>query len=257
MIQDVQDHTSALDVDAKDPLFYSCARGKRSSPGGTASQESPPSAASAPALAPETALAPVPAPAAPQETPTDTDIYAMQPGVTRAAIRSQVCSSAATNYRENRNNRAALAGLFQKDTVQQVHKLGYPKLRSHGNLDVANQLGDTFSTENAYSTTNTQRGFSAGEKKEKIPNTSKKAMGLPQATRWKASYDREIVSLEKPGVYELVSITAVPTGQRVIGTWWVNKIKADGTCKCRPIVQGWSQLPRIDCGGTFPPLCRL
>ena len=52
----------------------------------------------------------------------------MQPGVTRAVIRGQVRSSAATNYRPNRNNRAALAGLFQKDTFQQVHMLGSPKL---------------------------------------------------------------------------------------------------------------------------------
>ena len=92
---------------------------------------------------------------------------------------------------------------------------------------------------------------------EKFPNTFKEAMGLPQTARWKAASDREITSLEKQGVYELVPITAVPAGQRVIGTQWVNKVKADGTYKNRLVVQGWSQVPGIDCGGTFAPVCRL
>ena len=92
---------------------------------------------------------------------------------------------------------------------------------------------------------------------EKFPNTFKEAMGLPQTARWKAASDREITSLEKQGVYELVPITAVPAGQRVIGTQWVNKVKADGTYKNRLVVQGWSQVPGIDCGGTFAPVGRL
>lgn len=43
-------------------------------------------------------------------------------------------------------------------------------------------------------------------------------MSLPKAASWKATSDREITSLEKYGVYELVPSTAAPTGQRVIGT---------------------------------------
>ena len=54
-------------------------------------------------------------------------------------------------------------------------------------------------------------------------------MGLPQAARCKAASDKDIASLEKRGVYELVPFTAVPAGQRVVDTRWVNKIKADGT----------------------------
>ena len=54
-------------------------------------------------------------------------------------------------------------------------------------------------------------------------------MALPQAARWKAASDREVASLEKHGVCELIPIISVPTGQRVIDTRWVNKIKADGT----------------------------
>ena len=138
-----------------------------------------------------------------------------------------------------------------------MHKLGSPKLGFHANLNITHQLDDTFSTGNAYATTNTQGRFSAGEQNEKIPNTFKEAMDLPQAERWKAASDREAASLEEHGVYELIPITSVPTGQRVIGTRWVNKIKADGTYKSRLVVQGWSQVPGIDCGGTFAPVCRL
>ena len=43
----------------------------------------------------------------------------------------------------------------------------------------------------------------------------------------------------------------------MIGTRWVNKIKAGGTYKRRLVEQGWSQVPGIDCGGTFAPVCRL
>ena len=62
-------------------------------------------------------------------------------------------------------------------------------------------------------------------------------MGLPQAARWKAASNREVASLEKHGVYELIPIVSVPTGQRVIGTLWVSKVKADGTKKSRLVVR--------------------
>ena len=43
----------------------------------------------------------------------------------------------------------------------------------------------------------------------------------------------------------------------MVGTRWVNKIKAEGTLKSRLIVRGWSQVPGIDYGGTFAPISRL
>ena len=43
-------------------------------------------------------------------------------------------------------------------------------------------------------------------------------MDFPSATRWKAALDKEIVSLEKHGVFELVSNTSVPAGRKVVGT---------------------------------------
>ena len=79
-------------------------------------------------------------------------------------------------------------------------------------------------------------------------------MNLPQAARSKAVSDGEIASLGKHCVYELVLITADLAGRRVMGTWWVNKIKADGTYKSHLVVQGWSQLPEMDGSGTFAPI---
>ena len=148
-------------------------------------------------------------------------------------------------------------GLFQKDTVQQVHKLGSPKLGYHANLDIAHRLDDTFSTGNANATTITQGSFSAGEQNKKIPNTFKKAMGLPQAARWRAASDKEVARLEKHVVYELIPITSAPTGLNVIGMRWINKIKEDGTYKRRLVIQGQPQVPGSDYGGTFAPVCRV
>ena len=42
-------------------------------------------------------------------------------------------------------------------------------------------------------------------------------MGLPQAARWKAA-DKEIPSLEKHHVFEMIQITQVPAGHEIVGT---------------------------------------
>ena len=43
----------------------------------------------------------------------------------------------------------------------------------------------------------------------------------------------------------------------MVGSRWVNKIKADDLFKSRVVGLGWTQVLGIDCGGTFGPLCRL
>ncbi|CAN0341510.1 unnamed protein product [Ascophyllum nodosum] len=111
----------------------------------------------------------------------------------------------------------------------------------------------TLSAEYAYAATNLQESCLRGGEKERIPNTFKEAISLPKAAYWKEAADNEIQSLEKHGVYELVPMSFVPSSQNVVGTRWVNKIKADGTFKSRLVVQGWSQVPGIDYGGTFAP----
>ena len=43
----------------------------------------------------------------------------------------------------------------------------------------------------------------------------------------------------------------------VVGSRWVNKIKADDLFQSRLVVLGWAKVPEIDCGDTFAPVCRL
>ena len=105
--------------------------------------------------------------------------------------------------------------------------------------------------------TNTKPSCSDGGESDRVLSTFKEAMGLPQAARWKTASDKEIESLEKHGVFDLVPIISVPTGHKLVGTWWVFKNKADRTYKSRLVVQGFSQIPGVDCGGTFAPVCRL
>ena len=65
--------------------------------------------------------------------------------------------------------------------------------------------------------TNTQPSCSGGGKSDRVPNTFKEAMGLPQAARWKTASDKDIASLEKQGVFDLILITSVPAGLK--GRW--------------------------------------
>ena len=90
-----------------------------------------------------------------------------------------------------------------------------------------------------------------------IPNTFKEAMTLPAKAHWKAASDKEVASLKKNNVYTLVPTTAVPAGHKIIGSRWVYKVKADKSYKGRVVVLGWGQVPGVDCGGTFAPVCRL
>ena len=149
-----------------------------------------------------------------------------------------------------------MAELFEADTLQRLSELelGPPCYTE----DIAHQAENaSFDVQYAYVATNALESFSGGENKEQIPNIFKEAMTLPQAARWKVAPDKEIASLEKHGVYEVVPITSVPNGRKVVGTRWVYKIKVDGVYKGRLVGLGWSQVPGIDCSGTFAPVCRL
>ena len=160
------------------------------------------------------------------------------------------------NNNTHNNNHAALAELFQPSTLHKLRQLGI-----YTNTDppnTAHQLDvEAVAAEVAYTMTNTQPSCSGGGESDRVPSTFKEAMGLPQAGRWKTASDKEIASLEKQGVFDLVPITSVPAGHKVVGTRWVFKIKADSTYKGRLIVKGFSQIPGVDCGGTYAPVCRL
>ena len=101
---------------------------------------------------------------------------------------------------------------------------------------------ETVAAEVVYTITNTQPSCSGGGEPDRVLNTFKEAIGLPQAARWKTELDKEIASPEKHGVFNLVPITSVPAGHKVVGTRWVLKIKADNTYKGRLVVQGFWQI---------------
>ena len=82
-------------------------------------------------------------------------------------------------------------------------------------------------------------------------------MGLPQAACLKAVSHEKISRLEKNSVFELVLTTSILAEHRVVVTRWVLKVKADSTYSGRSVVQGFSQIPGVDCGGTFAPVCRF
>ena len=69
--------------------------------------------------------------------------------------------------------------------------------------------------------------------------------------------DKEVVSLKNNNLYTLVPKTAVPTGHTIIGTRSVYKGKSEQSYKGRVVVLRWGQVPGVDCGGTFAPVCRL
>ena len=144
----------------------------------------------------------------------------MTPAVTRAG-------NVARSLRERRaNDFAHLAEIATDGTLSELQRLGlYTKALLP---EVVHQTNKAESVvEYACATTNVQR-YSVGEKMEVIPHTFKEAMTLPAKAHWKAASDKEVASL-----------------------------KADKFYKGRVVVLGWGQLPGVDCGGTFAPVCRL
>ena len=115
------------------------------------------------------------------------------------------------------NNHAALAERFQPSTLHKLRQLG-PYTHTD-TPDTTHQLdAEAVAAEVAYTMTNTQPSCSVGGESDRVPSTFKEAMGLPQVARWKTSSDNEIASLEKHGVFDLVPITSVPAGHKVVGT---------------------------------------
>ena len=78
--------------------------------------------------------------------------------------------------------------------------------------------------------TRNYKRVSEGEKKAKpVPNIFTETRKLPEAALWEAAEGKEIASLIKHQVCDLVPITSVPAGSKINGSRWVYKIKADET----------------------------
>ena len=64
-------------------------------------------------------------------------------------------------------------------------------------------------------------------------------------------------SLKQHDVYKVVNISSVPKGEKIIGSCFVFKQKADGRFKTRLVVQGHVQEPGIDYGRSYASVCRI
>ena len=172
--------------------------------------------------------APTPATATRGAVIRDNKIH--RPNVVTRCAAAEV-TGAVTRYRGvhpniNNNNHAALAERFQPSTLHKLRRLDL--YTNTDTPDTAHQLdAETVPVEVAYTRPNTQPSCSGGGESDRVPNTFKEAVGLPQAAHWKTASDKKIESLEKHGVFNLVLITSVLAGHRVVGTRWVRKIKAD------------------------------
>ena len=68
---------------------------------------------------------------------------------------------------------------------------------------------------------------------------------------------KEMDGLKQHDVYKLVNVSSVPNGEKIIGSRFVFKQKADGRFKARLVVQGQVQEPEIDYGRSYAPVCRI
>lgn len=133
-------------------------------------------------------------------------------------------------------------------TISELRRLSYAFTVKGEFPDVAHRDGSFGSTEYAYATGTSQPG---------VPRTIKEARAMPDAGMWNAAAEREMASLKERNVFKLVPRSSVPPGRKRINSKWVFKRKADGTYKGRVVAQGWNQVPGVDCGSTFAPVCKL
>ena len=136
---------------------------------------------------------------------------------------------------------AAAGGLSSLLTECTLRELQQLNLYTGADLpDMAHKQELFTFAEYAYATTNTQLQVrSEGETKAKIvPNIFTEAGKLPEAALWKAAQAKEIANLIKHQVYDLVLLTSVPPGSKIIGSRCVYKVKADDSHKARVVVLG-------------------
>lgn len=75
------------------------------------------------------------------------------------------------------------------------------------------------------------------------PASVKHALAGADAEEWAAAIDRECSAIVANETWDLIDLTSIPAGQKVMGSRIVLKTKPDGTRKARLVVQGWNQDP--------------
>ena len=133
-------------------------------------------------------------------------------------------------------------------TISELRRLSYAFTVKREFPDVAHRDGTFGFTEYAYAVGTTQPN---------VPRTSKEARATPEAAQWNAAAEREIASLKVRQVYKLVPRSAVPAGRKRINSKGVVRRKADGSFKARVVAQGWNQVPGLDSGSIYAPVCMI
>ncbi|CAB1117222.1 unnamed protein product [Ectocarpus sp. CCAP 1310/34] len=133
-------------------------------------------------------------------------------------------------------------------TIRELRRISYAITAKGEFPDVTHRDGSFGFTEYAYA---------MGASQPDVPQTIEEARAMPDGEQWNTAAEREIASLKERQVHKLVPRTAVPPGRKRIKSKWVFKRKADGSFKGRLVVQGWNQVPGLDYGSTFAPVCRL
>ena len=197
----------------------------KSSPGGASSGETLPGGTLSEILSPSSAPDPMPAgdQAAPAPSPAPSEAVVRR--TARSAPRSKPAltrahAASVPPRQQTRSGTASLVALFEQRTLHNLRSFAlYTNVETQ---DIAHHLENaSLLAEYAYVSTASVGNHSGKGNKLKVPNTSKEAMSLPQAARRKAATDKEIASLKKHGVYELVPSYSVPAGQRLVGSRWV------------------------------------
>ena len=96
-----------------------------------------------------------------------------------------------------------------------------------------------------------------GNQPLKTPNGYKDAKKSPQWKDWQGAIQKGMESLKQHDVYKPVNISSVPKEEKVIGSRFVFKKKADGRFKARLVVQGHVQELGIDYGRSYALVCRI
>ncbi|CAB1114413.1 unnamed protein product [Ectocarpus sp. CCAP 1310/34] len=90
-----------------------------------------------------------------------------------------------------------------------------------------------------------------------IPNTYDEAMSSPQHEEWKGACSKEMDNLRKHNVYNLVPLSSVLKGEKILAAKFVFKKKLDGRFKARLVAGGHRQEPGQDYGRIYAPVCRI
>ena len=98
----------------------------------------------------------------------------------------------------------------------------------------------------------TEYAYAVGTTQPNVPQTIQEARVTPEAVQWNAAAERDIASLKN----RLQACSALCRSRRTEANQnWVFKRKADGSFKARVVAQGWNQVPGLNSGSIYAPVC--